>query len=110
MDKKMSENIKKLNCWEFKNCGCQPGGANVENMGICPASTQKSCDGLNYGKNAGRICWTAAGTFCGGEVQGSFANKLICCLECDFFAKVKEEEKQNFKFLLPNLEFEADVP
>jgi C4-dicarboxylate-specific signal transduction histidine kinase len=75
-------------------------------MGICPASSDEACEGLNSGHNAGRICWTAAGTFCGGKVQGNFAAKIMSCLECDFFKSVKEDEKQNFKFLLPGKEFQ----
>jgi len=51
-----------------------------------------SSDGLNGGKNGGRICWTIAGTFCGGKVQGTFAEKQISCMACDFFKRVKEEE------------------
>ncbi|MBI4669567.1 MAG: hypothetical protein HY747_10385 [Elusimicrobia bacterium] len=106
---KEKEETKKLNCWEFKKCGREPGGANVESMGICPASTEKSCDGFNGGKNGGRICWAAAGTFCGGKVQGIFAKKVSVCLECNFFQQVVKEEggKQNFKFLLPGLELQA---
>jgi hypothetical protein len=32
----------------------------------------------------GRPCWAVAGTFCDGEVQGTFAKKLINCMDCDF--------------------------
>ncbi len=100
------ESRDKINCWNFKNCGRQPGGINVESMGICPASLEKSCDGLNSGNNSGRICWVTAGTFCGGKIQGDFASKLISCIECGFFQRVKEEETQNFKFLLPGHEYQ----
>ena len=41
------------NCWEFKNCGRQPGGSNVNDLGLCPAATDTSSDGLNRGKNGG---------------------------------------------------------
>ncbi len=92
--------MAKLNCWEFKNCGRQPGGAKVEELGVCPATVDSSSDGLNGGKNGGRICWAVSGTFCNGEVQGTFAEKRMSCMNCDFFRKVKLEEGQNF-LLLP---------
>jgi hypothetical protein len=92
----------KINCWEFKNCGREPGGAKVEELGVCPAVTDASYDGLNEGKNAGRICWAAAGTFCGGKIQGTFAEKQISCMICDFLKKVTEEEKPaEFKMFKP---------
>lgn len=88
----------KLNCWEFKRCGRQPGGAAVHDKGICPATTEKRLDGTHDGVNAGRACWVVAGTLCKGEVQGSFAQKYKNCERCDFYQKVKEEEFPKFKF------------
>lgn len=82
----------KQNCWEFKKCGREPDGVNVKKMGICPAPLDTSSNGKNSGKNGGRICWAVAGTFCGGKVQGSFAQKSVSCMSCDFFKKVKNEE------------------
>lgn len=91
---------RKLNCWEFKKCGREPGGAKVVELGICPATVDFSSEGLNGGKNAGRICWAVAGTFCGGKVQGSFAQKRMSCLNCDFFKHVKDEEGLDKFFLM----------
>ncbi len=92
----------KQDCWEFKNCGREPEGAKVAELGVCPAAIDISSDGLNGGKNAGRVCWAVAGTFCGGKVQGSFAQKQLSCMTCDFFKKVKEEEGlERFKLLKP---------
>ncbi|OGI02646.1 MAG: hypothetical protein A2Y25_03140 [Candidatus Melainabacteria bacterium GWF2_37_15] len=88
---------KKLNCWEFKNCGRQPGGAKVSEFGVCPAATDKSCDGTNNGRKAGRVCWSVAGTLCGGKVQGSNIQKVGNCLKCDFYKIVRQEENKNFK-------------
>ncbi len=82
----------KQNCWEFKKCGREENGENVDEMGVCPAATDTGCDGLNDGKNGGRICWAVAGTFCDGEVQGSFADKQLSCMTCDFFRAVEEEQ------------------
>ncbi|MCP4684016.1 MAG: hypothetical protein GY867_01085 [bacterium] len=81
------------NCWEVKNCGREPGGAKASELGVCPAATDKSVNGLNGGKNGGRTCWYIAGTFCGGLVQGSMAQKLSNCMECEFFKQVAREEK-----------------
>ncbi len=88
----------KLNCWEFKQCGRQPGGAHVNDHGICPASTEKKLNGVHGGINAGRACWVVSGTLCDGEVQGTFVKKYDSCMECDFYNKVKEEEASNFQF------------
>ena len=91
--------MAKLNCWEFKNCGRQPGGAKVDELGMCPAAMAQNADGLNGGKNGGRICWAVSGTFCEGKVQGTFAEKKLSCMGCDFFKKVKEEEGEKFLLL-----------
>jgi serine/threonine protein kinase len=72
-------------------CGREPKGVNVDELGICPAPTDISFDGINRGKNAGRICWAVAGTFCGGIAQGSFAEKRASCISCDFFKNVQVE-------------------
>lgn len=82
----------KQNCWEFKGCGREPGGSKVSELGVCPAVTDTSSNGLNNGKNGGRICWAVTGTFCGGKVQGAFAQKQLSCMNCDFFKKAKAEE------------------
>lgn len=84
--------MPKLNCWEFEKCGREPGGAKVKEMGICPAATDAACAGINGGKNGGRICWAIAGNFCGGKVQGDYAQKFVSCIACAFFKTVKQEE------------------
>ncbi len=85
--------MPKQNCWEFKKCGREPGGPNAESLGLCPASTEARVDGIHHGKNGGRSCWAVTGTLCGGEVQGTFANKMNSCLACDFYKMVWAEEK-----------------
>ena len=90
------------NCWEFKDCGREPGGAHVTDDGACPAATHQGADGINHGVCAGRACWAVAGTLCGGEVQGSWAQKRLSCLSCDFYRAVKSEERRaDFQVLLP---------
>jgi len=83
------------NCWEAKGCGREPGGAKVADLGVCPAASETRVDGVNNGKNGGRCCWALAGTFCGGKVQGAFAEKMQNCMKCDFYDTVQEEEDEN---------------
>jgi len=88
--------MAKMNCWEFKKCGREPGGAKVAELGVCAAATVAAVNGCNNGKNGGRSCWAIAGTLCGGKVQGSFAEKLGNCLKCEFYQQVGAEEGSNF--------------
>ncbi|MBI5057872.1 MAG: GGDEF domain-containing protein [Nitrospirae bacterium] len=53
-----------LKCWEVKNCG------------------QVKCPSF---KSDNLRCWQVSGTFCGGKVQGYFANKYGDCRKCDIF-------------------------
>ena len=89
--------VGKLNCWEFKKCGREPGGAKSQEFGVCPASQETRTNKVNSGKSGGRCCWAVTGTLCGGKVQGSYATKLGNCLQCDFFKMVKEEEGPTLK-------------
>ncbi|CAG0997050.1 MAG: methyl-accepting chemotaxis protein [Candidatus Methanoperedens nitroreducens] len=69
--------IASVNCWEYKKCGREPGGINVKELGVCKASP-----------HYGRECWKVAGTFCGGKVQGTAAQKQISCIVCDWYKEV----------------------
>lgn len=82
----------KQNCWEFKKCGREKGGAKAAELGVCSASTETRVNGSNGGKNGGRACWAVTGTLCGGVVQGTFATKLGNCNKCEFFKLVSSEE------------------
>lgn len=86
----------KINCWEFKKCGRQPGGDKVEDLGVCPASVEPVLNGIHGGVNFGRACWVISGTYCKGQVQGTFAHKFKNCQECDFYKTVKQEEGSKF--------------
>ncbi len=81
------------NCWEFMKCGKER--PNV--MGICPAVTEVRADGVNGGCNGGRVCWAVPGTLCGGKIQGTYAQKLVKCTECDFRARVHEDTAYRFR-------------
>jgi len=88
-----------LNCWDFKKCGRQPGGSRVSELGVCPASIDVKADRLNGGRNGGRICWALTGTLCGGKVQGTFAQKLANCMECEFYRLVQTEQGKGVQSL-----------
>lgn len=91
----------KMNCWEFYNCGREPGGKDVSGLGVCPAACNRKANGINNGINGGRACWALAGTFCNGAVQATFAQKISSCLHCSFYQQVSQEEGMN---LVPALE------
>lgn len=61
-------------CWEVKGCGSEN----------CPS----------YGKQHVR-CWLVAGTFCRGEVQGRFAQKLGDCAKCEVYQVSTERDPIN---------------
>ena len=90
-------NHRHLNCWEVTGCGREPDGNRTDEFGECRAALEMRCDGINHGTNAGRACWLVAGTLCGGEVQGSFAQKLGTCMECHFYKQVQTEEGSTVK-------------
>ena len=89
--------MSKLNCWEFKDCGRQPGGKHVDDLGVCPVTEEVRLHGTHGGINAGRSCWVVSSTLCKGEVQGTFGKKYDNCVKCDFYQTVKEEEFPSFK-------------
>ncbi|HET6443816.1 MAG TPA: hypothetical protein VFI27_04470 [candidate division Zixibacteria bacterium] len=91
--------VEKLNCWEFMECGREPGGFNVDEGGICRSSIASRYDGINGGKWAGRFCWPVAGTNCNGDLQGTFAEKIKDCLKCPFFLTVAREEGKSLVFI-----------
>ena len=90
--------MKKKNCWEFKKCGREPGGAKVEEFGVCAAAVDQRYDGRHGGENGGRKCWHVNATLCGGSKQGTFFKKAANCVNCDFFKLVKDEEGDDFGF------------
>jgi hypothetical protein len=99
--------MSKLNCWEHKKCGRQPGGHKVHDHGVCPVTVHQDLHGAHEGTNAGRACWVVAGSLCGGKVQGTYAQKLNNCWRCDFMNLVRcEEEPMPFGFSATRLGIE----
>jgi hypothetical protein len=91
--------MAKQNCWEFKECGREPGGKKVAEMGVCGAAILQEADGFLDGKNGGRACSYVAGTICGGKVQGEFAQKIRGCFECGFYRVLQAEHGQEFNVM-----------
>jgi hypothetical protein len=87
----------RLNCWQVKKCGREPGGTKVAELGVCPAAAEAALHGTNGGKNGGCACWAIAGTLCGGKTQGSYAAKMTNCAACEFYQAVKAEEGSAFE-------------
>jgi len=56
------ESHKKVQCWDYNNCG---HGKDA----LCPAVDQK----------AGGSCWLVAKTLCGGKVHGKHAERIKSC-------------------------------
>lgn len=82
-----------MNCWEYMNCGRIPGGENAEALGICPA----------YSYGVGQACWLVAGTFCGGQVQGTFAQKQSSCVDCGFYRSFEQAERSQMRGLFTDV-------
>lgn len=88
--------MERRDCWVIKACGREPGGENVGELGVCPAALPNEYGGVNRGRHAGRFCWAVAGTLCGGEAQGTYAKKLLNCIDCEFLKRVNDDEGHEF--------------
>lgn len=88
--KPVYEYAKKINCWEYNKCGREPGGERANELGVCPASTEKKLDGIHGGTNAGRTCWVVAANACACGQQDRQQ-----CASCDFY-KIVERESTDF--------------
>lgn len=82
--------MKKINCWEFKQCGREPGGKRVDELGVCPVAVEASVDGMKSGKNGGRVCWVVKNLL---ELSMEDNSSYEKCNECGFFKLVMEEEE-----------------
>ena len=89
--------MAKKNCLEFRNCGRQPGGENVGDLGLCAAATTEIMDGVHGGSKGGRACWIVVGTQCGHNAETDAQKRKSACMSCDFFNSVKKEEGANLK-------------
>jgi len=85
-----------MNCWELAKCGREKGGENVDDLGVCPATTFIAANGFCDGKNGGRACAFIAGTYCSGIIQGTHEDKLKDCVKCAFFRQLRTEHPDDF--------------
>lgn len=85
-----------LNCWEYMECGREPGGCKVAEMGVCPAATFTPADGYLGGKNGGRACAFVTGTFCDDGLQGTYRDKSKNCWDCPFYRVLRHEHGAAF--------------
>ena len=83
--------MAKKNCWEYHQCGREPGGKNVRKLGVCPAARTEVLDGIHGGKNGGRACWVVAGIYC---TTGSSSDPPTFhdCSKCEFWRHVRNQE------------------
>lgn len=86
----------KRNCWEIKKCGYGPNGDKAYQVGMCTAAMLKGLHGTHGGINGGRACWVVKDTYCKTKKHNNFAQEYLFCMGCDFYLKVKREEKDNF--------------
>ena len=84
---------KIINCWDFRQCAHGPGSTDP-----CPVVDDVASDGVNSGKNAGRICWTVSNTPCFNNDANSFPQKRKICVSCSFYHRVKREEGEGFQY------------
>ena len=55
-------------CWEIQHC---------------PLKWRNNC--ISWELKVGRICWFVNGTFCRGEYQGDWTEKIKLCRQCGVF-------------------------
>ena len=89
---------RKLNCWQFKNCGREKGGLMSETLGVCPVAQAMRCDGQNGGIAAGRVCWMIGNS--GNRLTRSSLCPSSNCCRCEFYRRViyEEADKAQFRF------------
>jgi methyl-accepting chemotaxis protein len=68
-------NKELLNCWEIIKCERHKAGKKVNELGECIVSME----------GMGHSCWAVAGTLCGGEIQGTTAQKIGYCTSCEVY-------------------------
>ena len=92
----MMNDDARLNCWQFKNCGREPGGDKVLTRGPCPVALEMAADGIHNGKNGGRCCWVITNSVYEGNTPGFCLERSRKCRECDFYLFVEKAEKLLF--------------
>ena len=65
---KRTTNEKARPCWEIRDC---------------PLEWRENCNAWEF--EAGQFCWLINGTFCQGECQESWGEKMNLCRQCKVF-------------------------
>ncbi|MCI5209658.1 MAG: hypothetical protein D3910_12890 [Candidatus Electrothrix sp. ATG2] len=86
-----------MNCWEFKECGREPGGKNISVFGVCPVSVSFGFDSVNNGKNGGRACWIIRESACEQIMRKCCVQEMRECRECDFFVSLKKSRVKRYE-------------
>ncbi len=68
------QNPSLVQCWEYMQCGKKD----------CPSYQSEDLR-----------CWQSAGTFCGGEVQGFFAQKYDNCIKCGVYLSATANQSRS---------------
>ena len=87
---------RKLNCWQFKNCGREKGGLLADVLGECPVATSMKHDGTNGGIAAGRVCWQVCDS--AYRKDTTVSGQKEACYNCQFYKRVVHEEEENTCF------------
>jgi len=87
---------RKLNCWQFKNCGREKGGLMASTLGVCPVAEAMRCDGQNHGIAGGRVCWSLRVS--GNRLTSSGICSSPSCHNCEFYRRVLYEEAEQAQF------------
>jgi len=70
----------------------------------CPVPSNANYNGINGGKNGGRVCWIILGTLCNENQQLVGTRQLEGCADCDFYRAVKEEEGKDLCLRLDTIQ------
>jgi len=87
---------RKLNCWQFKNCGREKGGLLAGALGECPVASALKYDGLNDGVGGGRACWMVEDSCC--RMIALARGQGNPCRHCEFYQRVLYEQDQAVQF------------
>ena len=99
--------LRKLNCWQFKNCGREKGGLLAGALGECPVSTALKYDGMNDGVGAGRACWMVEDSCCRAAALTRGQGNL--CRHCEFYQRVLYEQDQAVQFRMASRPFKITL-
>ncbi len=82
----------KINCWEFRNCGMEPGGIFARLHGECKVPKSMKYDGVNGGRAAGRTCWLVMNDS-NHRCSKYCLHSRQSCTNCEFYIRVMAEEE-----------------